>query len=264
MASRRILGLDQVVLSLCFITLCLWTLPAESAFVQFSNCLDPNIIRSSPRLLQFVPLNISASFNTTDPAHTLNVTIYGNVTGQSTTGTYPPPSDPSWSNPNSTFGKIANIADGASLSTTLFASYNVLSYTPYTAAPALFCNYTVNEECPVGPAFYANSADIDQLPGWAVSHDMGAAYAFAEIILTTRVQSGYTDGGFYACINTYLTPDLGQSLRDLLRYLPLGVLIMTGVATITAAMFSPWRTWDIFRWTSNFGRDEDVLRLVTP
>ncbi len=31
-----------------------------------------------------------------------------------------------------------------------------------------------------------------------------------------------------------------------------------------AAMFSPWGTTDVFLWTSNYGRDPDLLRLVTP
>lgn len=39
---------------------------------------------------------------------------------------------------------------------------------------------------------------------------------------------------------------------------------MVGFATIFAAVFSPWGTTDLFRWTSNYGRDEDLLRLVTP
>lgn len=244
--------------------LCLLVLSANAAFVKFSNCLDSNVIRSNPRLLQFVPLNITATFNTTDPGHNLNVTFYGNVTGQSTTGTYPSPSDPSWSDPNSLFGKIPDLQNGASLYTTLFSTYNVLSYTPYTADPARFCNDTINEVCPMAPAFYVSRADLSRLPGWSVSHQMEAAYAFAEIVVTSRVQSGDSQGGFYACINAFLTPDFGQTIRDLIRYLPLVILIVVGIATITAAIFNPWGTWDIFRWSSNFGRDEDVLRLVTP
>lgn len=37
-----------------------------------------------------------------------------------------------------------------------------------------------------------------------------------------------------------------------------------GLATASAAIFSPWGSSDLFRWTSNYGRDEDLLRLVTP
>ena len=42
------------------------------------------------------------------------------------------------------------------------------------------------------------------------------------------------------------------------------ILICVGVATAFAAIFSPWGTTDTFRWTTNYGRDADLLRLVTP
>lgn len=42
------------------------------------------------------------------------------------------------------------------------------------------------------------------------------------------------------------------------------VLIVVGIATVVSAIWSPWGTADPFRWTSNYGRDEDLIRLVTP
>jgi hypothetical protein len=42
------------------------------------------------------------------------------------------------------------------------------------------------------------------------------------------------------------------------------ILLFVGFATAFAAIFSPWGTTDTFRWTTNYGRDEDLLRLVTP
>lgn len=241
--------------------LCSLITPAYGAFVEFSNCLSENIVDSDPRILQFVPLNVSATWSDAD---VLNVTFYGNVTGQLYNGTYPPPDAQSWDNPNNTFGKIVDVQDGADLATTLFASYNVLSYTPYSASPARFCENTVNEQCPLGPAFYRNSTDIQDLPGYIISHDMGSSYAFSTIEATTKIQSGTANGQFIACVNAQITPDLGDSLKSLLGYLPLGILLIVGVATIAAAMFSPWGSIHIFYWSSNYGRDEDVLRLVTP
>lgn len=47
-------------------------------------------------------------------------------------------------------------------------------------------------------------------------------------------------------------------------YIPMVVLIFVAVATAFAAIFSPWGSTDIFRFTSNYGRDADLLRLVTP
>jgi hypothetical protein len=66
------------------------------------------------------------------------------------------------------------------------------------------------------------------------------------------------------CVSANITPDLGGSLSGILTFLPLVVLIFVGVATAFAAVFSPWGTTDTFRWTTNYGRDADLLRLVTP
>ena len=122
-----------------------WLGPVQAAYVDFENCLDTNTVNSNPRLLQFVPLNVSAVFNTSDSNHNLNVTVYGNVTGMATLEDYPPPDAPSWSNPNDTFGKIPDIEDSWDKYTTLFTTLNVLSYTPYSALPARFCNATLNK-----------------------------------------------------------------------------------------------------------------------
>ena len=76
--------------------------------------------------------------------------------------------------------------------------------------------------------------------------------------------SGNEGGSRLACISADITPDLGSTLRSVLRFIPLLILLVVGVATVAAAIFCPWGTTDIFKWTSNYGRDEDLLRLVTP
>lgn len=50
----------------------------------------------------------------------------------------------------------------------------------------------------------------------------------------------------------------------MLHFLPMLVLLFVGFATIFASIYSPWGTTDIFHWSSNFGRHNDLLRLVTP
>lgn len=82
--------------------LCLLAQPATAVFVQFENCLDPNIINSNPKQLQLTPMYVDVRFNTSQPSHNLNTTIYGNVSGQAVTGTYPSADDPSWKNANDT------------------------------------------------------------------------------------------------------------------------------------------------------------------
>lgn len=90
---------------LLLLLLCLFSplfQPATAIFINFDNCLDPNIINSDPLRLQFTPFYVNANFNTSDPSHNLNITIYGNVSGQAVTGAYPPATDESWTNPNDT------------------------------------------------------------------------------------------------------------------------------------------------------------------
>ncbi|EXJ83441.1 hypothetical protein A1O1_07064 [Capronia coronata CBS 617.96] len=240
------------------------TSPTQAAYVEFRNCLDRSVISSNPRLLQFVPLNVSAVFNTSSPRHNFNITVYGNVTGKATAEPYPPPTDPSWSNPNDTFGKIPDLSETNNKYTTLFTQLNFLSYTPWTAEPSRFCESVVHGSCPLGPAFFVNSTDLDRLPAFSVDHDMFSSYAFSSLQATLRVQSGDASGQYYGCVSATITPDLGGYLKGILRYLPLAVLIVVGIATIAAAILSPWGSGDIFNWSSNFGRDEDLLRLVTP
>lgn len=131
--------------------------PVSAALVNFENCLSPNIINSNPVQLQFIPLHLDAKFNITSPSHNLNVTVYGNVSGVATQVPYPAPDDPQWSNPNSIVGKIVDLSQPNNKYSTLFAKFNVLSYTPYDATPSRFCNSTIYGTCPLGPAFTANA-----------------------------------------------------------------------------------------------------------
>ncbi len=40
--------------------------------------------------------------------------------------------------------------------------------------------------------------------------------------------------------------------------------MLVAFSTVFAAIYSPWGSDDTFRWTTNYGRDADLLRLVTP
>lgn len=78
------------------------------------------------------------------------------------------------------------------------------------------------------------------------------------------MKSGDTQGTDLACISGVIVPELGSTLRDSLTYIPLVILIFVAIANTLGSVYSPWGSSDIFRWTSNYGRDEDLLRLVTP
>lgn len=250
---------NLILLCLTFISFCIT--PATAAFISFENCLSSGTIDSSPKRLQWTPLWVDASFDRKN-GDNLNITIYGNVSGQSVQGQYPPATSPDWTDPSVTFGKIVNATQDY---TTLFSKYNVLTYTPYNAPPSEFCESVVgNISCPISPAFFANKYLPQELPRFSVEHHFGSSYAFSTIALTASVLSGDAGAAQIACVVVPVTPALGDSISGALRYLPLVVLIFSGFAVVYAAMFSPWGTTDPFRWTSNYGRDEDMIRLVTP
>lgn len=101
------------------------------------------------------------------------------------------------------------------------------------------------------------------LPSINLSHDFFSSYAFSTFTPTMLIINGDSRATDIGCVSANVTPDLG-GLYQLLRFLPLLILILTGGAVIFASIFSPWGSSDAFHWTSNYGRDADLLRLVTP
>ena len=121
--------------------------------IPFDNCFETNLKNQ----LQFVPLYFDASFNSGNSTHILNTTIYGNVTGSTSSDPLPPPTDPSWDDNSVELGKIVNISDptGSKRITALTSRFRVLTYTPYEATTA-FCDSVINSGCPLIPIFNAN------------------------------------------------------------------------------------------------------------
>ena len=142
-------------LQLAMLIVLLLVTHVSAAFINFENCLDPSRINSVPLELQFVPLFVWATFNTSSASHNLNVTVYGNVTGIATQQALPKFNDPQWLNPNDTVGKIPDIAGpaGDQKYTTFQTSFHVLDYTPYNPDATRFCNSSALTPCPLTPAF---------------------------------------------------------------------------------------------------------------
>ena len=127
-----------------------------AAFINFGNCLSPDIINSSPnKTLQFKPLFVWAALNASAGTYNLNVTAYGNVDGIATQQPYPDYRDPQWTNPNDTVGKIPDVfgSGPGALYTTFTTQFNVLDYTPYAPPAARFCNTSSLTPCPLAPVF---------------------------------------------------------------------------------------------------------------
>ncbi|KAI9743118.1 MAG: hypothetical protein M1818_003413 [Claussenomyces sp. TS43310] len=237
--------------------------PSNAVLISFENCLSAAYLNNVPTLLQFVPTFVDAVFNTTDTNHNLRLTVWGNVTGSSVVATLPPPDDPSWLNPNDTDGKIVNVTSPTNKVTTLFSKADFLSYEPWISSLS-FCNQLVNGSCPLAPTFAANSSDPNNFHAFSVNNNFFSSYAFTSLTTTLLIINGDTEKTSLGCISAEITPDMGNGLRILVTYTPLVVLILVGIATAFAGIYSPWGTTDVFRWTSNYGRDADLLRLVTP
>ncbi|CAG8186323.1 unnamed protein product [Penicillium olsonii] len=245
----------------CLLT---WASPTAAVLLDFDNCLSKTILESNPLQLQFVPTNLSVTFNISDSLNPLSLTVFGNVSGTtSRTTNYPAPDSDVWSNPNWTDGKIEDLSSANNMYSTLLTDFNVLSFSPFHNA-SRFSDSVTQGTFPLGPVFNYNLSNLTTLRAFSVEHDMLSTYRFGTIIPTMKLRSGDLSAAQLGCVSVKVTPDFGASLKNAIAYVPLVILILVGIATITAAMFSPWGTTDLFRWTSNYGRDEDVLRLVTP
>jgi hypothetical protein len=101
-------------------------------------------------------------------------------------------------------------------------------------------------------------------PSFGYSHNFYSTFAFTSFTARLEITYGNEQATSVGCVQANVTPDIGSTLSGVLTFIPAVILILVGVATAFAGIFSPWGTTDTFRWTSNYGRDEDLLRLVTP
>jgi len=165
-STRRQMGSFGTWSYLFLLIASVWIVPASAVFVEFQNCLSESVQNNQALQLQLVPLVMNAVFNTTDPSHNLNITVWTNVTGSTVDSTQfvlPAANSSYWDPGNNDTTKGGKIADnpfpGAEKQflTTLFSKVNVLTYAPYNPRDGEdFCNSLVNASCPVGPNFKAN------------------------------------------------------------------------------------------------------------
>lgn len=259
----------RVIGNICFLLLVVLLIqPVTAATIKnYENCLPDTYRYNVPTLLQWVPYQVDAFFDTESPQHTLRVTMWGNVTGSVYNVTLPPPNSTDWTDPNKHDGKILDEPEPdapAPKLTTLHSKVDFLTYEPWSESTN-FCNRSLTHaSCPLGPVFKTSPLSLPyDLPSVTMQHDFFSSYAFASFSATFLIIYGDTKGTNIGCVSATITPDLGN-LSWMLKILPLIILLFVGLATIFAGIFSPWGTSDIFHWTSNYGRDADLLRLVTP
>ncbi|UKZ73226.1 hypothetical protein TrVFT333_000868 [Trichoderma virens FT-333] len=226
-------------LVLVLLTLALVATPAAAVLVEFDNCLPDSYRLNNPPLLQWEPLYVDAVFDTKTPNNNLRVIVWGN-----------------------TNGKIEQTPYIDTLATTLIRRVNVLTYEPWNDRSNFCAASLVNGTCPLAPTF--GNVDLPYgLPSVNLTHDFFSSYAFSSFSLTFLVINGDKAATNIGCISAVVTPDLG-GLSWVLKFMPLLVLLFAGFAVPFAGIWSPWGTTNVFHWTSNYGRDADLLRLVTP
>jgi hypothetical protein len=161
--KRRWRGGNTVMFSWVLILVAsLWIVPISAVFIDFQNCLSNGYQKNTPIQLQFIPKFLNAVFDTKNPDHNLNVTVWGNVAGSGPDHLVilPPPNNTDYwgSNQTNLGGKILDLPepdDPKPKLTTLFTKVNVLSYEPYSNSSA-FCGQLHNGACPLAPVFNVN------------------------------------------------------------------------------------------------------------
>lgn len=252
--------------------------PASAAEIPFENCLDSKYTSQDPPPLQFVGRFVDATLVVgNDSSQNLKVTLWGNVTGSRDQKAVPAASNTSyWQDARQTEGKIVAVPASQPLSpdhdpyvTTMHTKINVLTYEPWNNNLKFCENVTspkdINQSdapCPLAPNFNTN-ATRNQLPSIFIANNFTTSYAFTSWSTTFLIKYTDTEIINIACVSATITPDLGPQAGTV-RYLPVALLAFVAFATIFASIYSPWGTTDVLRWTTNYGRDSDLIRLVTP
>ncbi|KAI5780098.1 hypothetical protein EDC01DRAFT_620767 [Geopyxis carbonaria] len=128
---------------------------------------------------------------------------------------------------------------------------------------------SIGANCPFGDLIGKQRSDIDlltsELPSFSTTWRLPADYQFATIGVKIRIIAGDREQTDIGCIHVEATPIFTKANGLALTWVPASILVMVGLACALAAMYNPWNgTTDVFKWSSNFGMDEDMIRLVTP
>lgn len=106
---------------------------------------------------------------------------------------------------------------------------------------------------------------VKELPSFTFKRRLTSDHQFGTLSILLRLISGDPGSTTIGCVRVQVTPALTEGNNLALTWVSAGVLMLVGLAGILAAMFNPWNgTTDIFKWSSNFGMDVDMIRLVTP
>jgi hypothetical protein len=180
-----------------------------------------------------------------------------------------------------------------SVATTITTSIVVASFDVYKNK-TFFCNNpshsdSVEANCPFGnlasagnslsennaemkpkrvvPSQYRNDVAFltRELPSFTINGRLASSYQFGTLGVTIKIISGDRSATHIGCLHVEITPELEESYSRALTWISVGVLMLVGIASILAAMYNPWNgSTDIFKFSCNYGMDEDMIRLITP
>ncbi|BFZ55454.1 hypothetical protein PYCC9005_002495 [Savitreella phatthalungensis] len=200
--------------------------------LTFANCLSS----TSATDTRFLPTQVEADYNIT--AKRLTFYVHGNMTG--------------YVNDTSADGTLAS----ALVNTVFIAGYTQtkmetrlcnVTYLPYT-------NYQ-QHVCPFGPGPVSLKFETE-LPN---------AYTFSTLTNNMRINAPKGSNYSVGCFNVQFTPPLRKTISNVITYVTLAVLILVGIRVVLVALFNPWSgTLDPYRALSNFGAEDNALRLLTP
>lgn len=213
-------------------SLCLLLLGAvllvEAAEVRFTDCLNYDSVSTS---LYFLPNRVESSYvEVTDSSdRTLHFEIFGTMTGQ-----------------------LQNLDDKSSKYSTLRSQLSALQYPIYDNYSKL-CEAA--ESCPFGPG------------NTSFSYEFGVSSAYqgiafnAKFVILDPSQTAQVVG----CIEASVMPIIEDSVWFILVFVVLGITVLVGATFFLTVSLNPWTgTKNMYIWSSNYGADSSVIRLITP
>jgi hypothetical protein len=164
---------------------------------------------------------------------------------------------------------------GQNVATTLITTARGTTSGIAQGQQAYFCQNTTNANgpnvhgtCPMN-FIKLNQTDIPYLvhtlSHFTWNHTLPATFEAQTIGVQMKIVMGDKAATEVGCIAVEVSPILTDGINDAITWAVIGVVLLVTLAAILAAITNPWSgTWDVYRWSSNYGMDEDAIRLVTP
>lgn len=200
--------------------------------VIFTDCLDINQAGGTV----FTPLQALASYDYIPDVQENLLSL--KVVGQMTQGT------------------ITDLDDRTNRYTTLRIESEVLEFTVYNDYTR-FCNVITNSSgCPIYQ---------DEIFGFGYQFNVSDAYQGVSFETTFYIIDDSPGENIVGCLTVEVSPKLRKSVVLSLLCGVIAVVVLLILAHILSMIFNPWTgTKNIYLSTSNYGRNANAIRLITP